>query len=65
MKRLPVNENIWIAEIFGISFTAENRSGLWDIAKNLTRLKIAEAENELSKFKASLDETFSDNQNEN
>lgn len=51
MKRLPQYGDIWIAEIFGIEFTGLNRQELLQTAQTLTRLKIAEAENELHKFK--------------
>lgn len=51
MKRLPKYGDIWLAEIFGIEFTGLDRRELLQTAELLARLKTAEIENELRKFK--------------
>lgn len=51
MKRLPQYGDIWLAEIFGIEFTGLDRRELLKTAELLARLKTAEIENELRKFK--------------
>lgn len=51
MKRLPQYGDIWLAEIYGIEFAGLDRRELLKTAELLARLKAAEIENELRKFK--------------
>ncbi len=51
MKILPQYGDIWLAEIFGIELTGLDRRELLQTAELLARLKTAEIENELRKFK--------------